>query len=134
MTTQRLIKNLVDYLGEYKPSPDIAVVDATQRAEIALPTLTVGIASVEAHSIALANVQRCQVEITLRCHSGDEDDAETTTWQDVVETILNDPSLVKAVCNDGIRIDFWNYEGAESSWDESTLEVKYSAQCLATRI
>jgi len=133
MTTQRLIDNLVTYLTANTPDESISVVDETQRAEIELPTIAVAIASAEPHSVALVNVQRCQVEITLRTHSGDEGGTDPESWSDLIETILNDPSLIKANCNDQIRIDFWNYEGAETTWDESVRNVKFSAQCLVTR-
>ncbi len=133
MTTQKLIDNLVTYLESNKPDESISVVNGTQRAEIELPTLAVSIESAEPHSVALVNVLRCQVEVTLRTHAGDEDGTDPESWQDQIETILNDPSFIKANCNDEIRIDFWNYGGATSSWDEATLECKFAAECLVTR-
>jgi len=133
MTTQKLINNLVTYLTANKPDESVSVVNATQRAEIELPTLAVSIESAEPHSVALVNVLRCQVQVTLRAHAGDEDGNDPESWQDQIETILNDPSFIKANCNDEIRIDFWNYGGAESTWDEVTLECKFSAECLVTR-
>jgi hypothetical protein len=133
MTTQKLIANLVAYLESTKPDESIAVVDATRRAPIELPTLAVKVATAEPHSVALVNVLRCQVEITLRTHAGDEDGTDPEAWQDQIETILNDPSLIKANCTDEIRIDFWNYGGSETDWDESMMECTFAAECLVTR-
>lgn len=135
MTTQKLKDNLIAYLTETNPDADqISIADKTARATFDLPMITVDVPSAEAHSIALCNVQRCEVEITLRCHSGDEPEAEIPAWQDVLESVLNDPSRVKSACANGIRMDFWNYDGSETTWDESTMETRYTATCLVTRI
>ena len=133
-TTQRLKSGLAAYLLEARPSEDIAVVDATQRAEIALPTLAVQVTNATPHSVALANVQRCTVEIRLRCHAGDESDADVDNWIDQIESCLNDPAEIKAFVNDEIRVDHWLYNGSTTDWDENLLEVTFEAECLATRI
>jgi hypothetical protein len=134
-TTQRLKESLRTYLATVNPAPDdITVVDAKQRAEITLPTLAIDVPSAEPHSVSLAHVQRCDVEIVLRCHAGDESDADIDAWIDQLESALNDPTSIKSILDDGIRMDHWLYQGSTQEWDESMLEVTFSAQCLVTRI
>lgn len=134
-TTQALKNNLINYLESANPAPDtIAVVDAKRRAEIELPTLAVEVASAEPHSASLPHIQRSSVEIALRCHAGDEADADVQTWVDQIESALNDASQVKFSCADGMRMDYWIYQGSREEWDESILEVTFSAECLSVRM
>lgn len=133
-TTQRLKARLIACLGEVSPSDDIAIVDAHQRDEIALPTLSVDVPSAEAHSVVLANVQRCEVQIVLRCHAGDEAAADVDEWIDQIESALNDPSAIKNLMGKTIRMDHWFYAGSVQDWDESVLETTFSAECLVTRV
>lgn len=135
--TYRLKDALADYLREIRPSESIAVVDATQRAAIALPTLAAEIGDPDPHSTALAHVYRCPVEIKLRTHAGDEGDyptSEVNSWIDQIETSLNDPADVKALISDGVKIDYWLYGGSSQEWDESILETTFTAECLVSRI
>jgi hypothetical protein len=133
-TTKRLIAGLVDYLQEMSPDETIAIVDAKRREDVALPTIAVDVTSAEPHSVSLSNVMRSDVEITLRSHAGDETADTIDDWADTIETLLNDPAGVRLVCDDGIRIDHWLYRGSEEEWDENIVEVKFSAECLVTRI
>jgi len=130
-TTHALKSALVAYLDAVKPDASIAVVDARQRAEIALPTLAADIDQLSAHSRALAHVMRCNVEIRLRVHAGDDADADVDNWNDQIESALNDPAEVKALVSDGIAIDYWLYSGSSQDWDESMLETTFHAECLA---
>jgi hypothetical protein len=132
-TSQRLKDSLREYLTIVRPSEDISVVDALQRAEIELPTLAIDVASVEPHSVVMPHIKRCGVEMTLRCHAGD-DDSEVNEWLDQLESALNDPSAIKAACSTDLRMDYWIYNGSEQTWDESVLEVTFSAECLVVRI
>lgn len=131
-TTQRLKAAIIAYLDDNSPDEAIAIVDSRQRAEIELPTLAVDIPSAEAHSIAIAHVQRCEVAITLRVHSGDDESIDG--WIDAIETALNDPSSIRAAMTQGVRMDHWVYAGSEQTWDESVLEVVFSAECLVCRV
>jgi hypothetical protein len=133
-TAQRLKSAVIDYLDEVKPDESIAVSDANARAEIAPPVIAVDVSGVEPHSVVLAHVQRCTLEVTLRAHSGDEDEADIDSWIDQIESALNDPTSLKSLCSDRIRIDHWLYQGSEQDWDESTLEVKFSVECLCVRV
>lgn len=133
-TTQALKQNLISYLSAANPDPDtISVVDAKKRGEIDLPTIAVEVASAEPHSVVLAHIQRSEVQIALRCHAGDESEASVDSWIDQIESSLNDASQVKYACSDGLQVDNWLYQGSEQEWDESTLEVTFSAECLCTR-
>jgi len=132
-TSQRLKDALRSYLTDFRPSEDIAVVDALQRAEIELPTLAIGVSSVDPHSVVLPHIKRCGVDITLRCHAGD-DNTEVNEWLDQLESALNDPSSIKAACSTDLRMDFWIYNGCEQTWDESMFEASFSAECLVARI
>lgn len=136
-TTYRLKDALADYLLIVRPSTSISVVDATQRAEITLPTLAVEVGDPEPHSTALAHVLRCPVEIKLRTHAGDESDYPTATvnsWIDQIESSLNDPAEIKLLINDGVKIDYWLYGGSSQEWEESILETTFTAECLCYRI
>ncbi len=134
MTTERLENNLVSYLIDVSPSDQISIVTDTQRAEIELPCLSVGAASSDRYAVALPGVLKVGVNITLRCHAGDEDDSDVASWQDQIETLLNDPTIIKESCTDGILIQFWDFQGATTSWDESVMETIYTAECLVMRI
>jgi hypothetical protein len=132
-TSQRLKAALRGYLEDFRPSDEISVVDALQRSEIALPTLAIGVSSVEPHSVVMPHIKRCDVEITLRCHAGD-DDSGIDQWLDQIESSLNDPSAIKNACSSDIRMDHWIYQGCKQEWDESTFEATFSAECLIVRI
>lgn len=134
MTTERLENNLIAYLIDVLPSEEISIVSETKRAEIELPCLSVGAASSERYAVALPGLLKVGVDITLRCHAGDELDSDVASWQDQIETILNDPSTIKSTCNDGILIQFWDFQGATMNWDESIMETVYKAECLVMRI
>lgn len=133
-TSQRLKSGLIAYLEEIKPDADITVVDARRREEIELPTLAVEVTNATAHSVALANVHRCTVEIKLRTHAGDEDLLNVDSCVDQIESALNDPAEIKALISDEIQIDHWLYNGSTTDWDESVLEVVFEAECLCKRI
>jgi len=134
MTTERLENNLVAYLTDVSPSDEISIVTETQRAEIELPCLSIGAASSDRYAVALPGVLKVGVNITLRCHAGDEGDSDVGSWQDQIETLLNDPSVIKQSCTDGILIQFWDFQGATTSWDDSIMETIYTAECLVMRI
>jgi hypothetical protein len=134
MTTNRLKKAIIAHFEIVKPSDDITVSDATQREQIQLPCLAVGIAGAERHSVELQGVQKCQVEITLRCHAGDEAEANVDEWVDRIETALNDPSEIKALLDEGIRMDFWDYHGATTEWDGSVMETTFAAESWVVRV
>lgn len=132
MTTDRLKKGLIEYLGENKPTEDFLVYDAQGREVFDLPSLAVEIPTVERYSIALPGVQRARVEVTLRCHAGDADDMDV--WQDRIESLLNDPSAIRLVLDEGIRLDLWDYEGGSSSWQDSVVETKFTAEAIVCRV
>lgn len=132
MTTAQRIKDaLISYLQEFTPDESISIVDAKQRAEIELPSLTVEVTGSTAHSVALAMVHTASVECVLRCHAGDESDADVPAWIDAIESLLFDVSGAKAAIT-GTHVlcyDF-TYNGSDQDWDESTLEVTFTADCL----
>jgi len=134
MTTERLENNLIAYLTDVSPSDQLSIVSDTKRATIELPCLSVGAASSDRYAVALPGVLKVGVNITLRCHAGDEDDSNVASWQDQIETLLNDPTVIKESCTDGILIQFWDFQGATTSWDESVMETVYNAECLVMRI
>jgi hypothetical protein len=130
-TSQRIKIAVIAALNTYRPSDQIAVVDAKQRAEIDIPVLAVDITSAEAHSEALQHVERLGVQVILRCHAGDDDDIDG--WIDQIETLLTDVSLMKALATDTVKVYSWVYGGSTQDWDESMLEVTFSAECLVAR-
>ena len=132
MTTAQRIKDaLISYLQEFNPDESISIVDGKQRAEIAMPTLAVDVTSVSAHSVALSMVHTATVQCVLRCHAGDESDADIPAWIDAVESLLFDVSGVKAAITGPYVLCYdFTYNGSEQEWDESTLEVTFSADCV----
>jgi hypothetical protein len=132
MTTDRLKKAIVEYLRENKPSDDFLVYDAQGRETFSLPSLAVNIPSVERYSLALPGVQRAQVEVVLRCHAGDGD--EMDLWQDQIESLLNDPSAIRMLLDEGIRLDLWDYAGGSVSWEESVVETRFTAEAIVSRV
>lgn len=133
-TTQRLKAGLVAYLNEVKPDADITVVDANIRADIELPTLAVAVTNVAPHSVVLAHCQRSTVQITLRTHAGDESMLDVESCIDQLESSLNNPTEIKAIITDQIRLDHWLYNGSTMEWDDNVLEVVFEAECIAARI
>jgi len=132
--THRLKNELKDYLLAVRPSTSLSVVDATQALEIDPPTLGVEIGQPEAHSTALAHVQRCPVEIKMRLHAGDSADYDASDWINQIEAALDDPAQIKLLVNEGLMIDYWLYGGSSQEWDESTIETTFTAECLCFRI
>jgi hypothetical protein len=128
MTTSTIIQSLISYLESM--IPDVTITAATQLDKVDLPCIAVAIASSEPHSIALPGVLNCEIEITLREHSGDDE----TGLQDTVEQLLNEVGIMTEVLNGGIRVDHWQYAGATESWDEAVRETTYSANLLAVRV
>ena len=136
MTAAQRIKNaLIAYLSDNSPDESIAVVDARQRAEIELPTMTVDVVATAAHSTALANVTQAQAQIILRCHAGDEAESDIPTWIDLMESYFFDKSLMIATCGnaDGLIFYDWNYNGSTQDFDDAILEVTFTADILFMR-
>jgi hypothetical protein len=131
MTAQKLKQNLITYLQDNTPD-DFAVYDGTQRAEFDLPCLAVEITSSQKHSDALHWIKRAGIEITLRSHPGDDDDIKA--WQKQIETLLECPDTMQDLLNEGIRVDYWQYEGAEASFDDVIHETKFSCEALVAPI
>jgi hypothetical protein len=134
MTTDTLKTEVMRYLVDALDNEDLPVVDARQRAELQLPCVAVDVPASEPHSVSLQGVLRCDVEITFRSHSGDESTAAIDANQDLLESALYDPSAAKAFCNQGIRIDLWQYGGSEEDWDESVLETSFTVEVLCAAI
>jgi hypothetical protein len=132
--THRLKNELVGYLLAVRPSTSLEVVDATQTSEMNPPTLAVEVGAPEAHSTALAHVQRCPIEIKLRLHAGDAPDYDASDWIDQIEDALDAPDNIKNVINDQLAVDYWLYGGSSQEWDESIVETTFTAECLCYRI
>lgn len=135
MTATQLIKDaLISYLAEHSPDESITVADANARAEIALPVLAVDIQSASAFSVALSMVTTADVAVTLRAHAGDEEDAEIPTWIDQIESLFHDRSVILDALAGAVIPYEWTYNGSEQNWDESMLEVTFTASITFQRI
>jgi hypothetical protein len=133
-TTQQLKTALMTYLGECDLS-SLSIVDANQRAEFILPILAVDLVSAEVFNQALPMVHGAEIAITLRAHSGDEDDAEVSSWVDIVESALHDRSaLTDILSSSGIKVFDWTYDGSVEEWDDAVLHVTFTAKCVVERI
>lgn len=130
-TSQRIKISLISVLDANKPDESIAVVDAKQRGELALPLLAVEVTAASAHSEALQNVERIELTATLRIHAGDDEDIDP--WIDQIETILTDVSFMKNATSNLVKVYSWVYSGSVQEWDESILEVSFSVETLCSR-
>ena len=134
-TTKALTTGLVDHLNDNTPDESIAVVDARTRAEIALPTLAVGVTASKAFNESLHMVDRLEVEIILRAHAGEDDDATDESWCDQIESKLNDISVILAALNVGaLKVYDWTYNGSTQEWSDSVLETRFEAEAICARI
>lgn len=136
MTTAKRIKNcLITYLMDNRPDESIAIIDASQRELATLPALAVAVSSIAPHSEALRDVERAQVELTLRIHAGDEDETvDIDSWTDQIESALNDPSAIVALGEDtGLYIYHWIYSGATQSFNDAALDTTFTAECLCMK-
>ena len=134
-TTQRIKDSLVSYLTENSPSESITVTDATARETFTLPCLVVDIQGSAAHSAALHMVSTAEVMITLRAHTGDEPESNIAAWIDQLESLFFDQSaMVNSLNQDHVIFYDWIYNGSSQNWDESLLEVSFSAACTFGRI
>lgn len=133
-TSQRLKTAILSVLETNKPDESISIADAKSRAGIELPVLAVDIESVAAHSEALQVVERVRVVTTLRVHVGDEEDGTIDDWIDQIEAILADEDGIKSSGDGLLRIFSFVYEGSTQNWDESILEVAFSAESLCARL
>lgn len=133
-TSQRLKTAILSVLETNKPDDSISIADAKSRAGIELPVLAVEIESVAAHSEALQAVERVRVVTTLRVHVGDEEDGTIDDWIDQIEAILADEDGIKSAGDGLLRIFSFVYEGSTQNWDESILEVAFSAESLCARL
>lgn len=131
--TQQLKENLIGFLDEVKPDESIAIVDAKQREEIELPVAAIDIVSVTAHSEALPMVQRIGMNITLRVHSGDTEEARIDDWINTFETALHDDVSIVGVISDQLKVHHWLYNGSSQDWDGEIVEVVFYCDCLASR-
>jgi hypothetical protein len=133
-TTQRIKDALIELLSDNKPDESISVVDARQRAEIELPVLAVDVVGAAALSTTLSMVTQAEAQITLRHHSGDEDDADIPTWIDCIESLFHDKtSMINALGGDRVIFYDWNYNGSTQDFDESVLEVSFTASIMFAR-
>ena len=132
MRTQFLTTGVVDYLQTALAGyeGDFLVTDSTRLEPLALPLLAVAVSGAEAHSVALPGVLRCELEITLRCHSGDTESATMDDWRDSIESALIDASAVKAHDMAGVELHHWIYQGSTDDWDGEIVATSFRAECL----
>ena len=134
MTADKIKRQIITILQEFRPDPSISVVDAQNFEGIEMPVLAVGIPTMEPHNVALVGIHRIGVEITLRAQSGDDQTREELeAWCDEIESLLNDPTTMKSSIGNGVRLDHWEYEGCEPEWKDVTLECVFSANGLVQR-
>lgn len=137
MTTDKLTNALIAILDASKPDASITVADARSLDEVDLPTIAVSIGNPERHSLAVPGVMKCAVEITLRAHSGDDDDRATlTTWADEIEQLINGPDTIRdAISNSGLGLlcYLFKLDGGATEWDETTFQAQFTAESWIVR-
>jgi len=78
-------------------------------------------------------VMKCQVEISLRVHPGDDlPRATAQAWADVIERNLNGVGAVRdyiTTAGLGIQCDYFQMDGGSTRWEETTFEATFT--CLA---
>jgi hypothetical protein len=132
-TSQRLKLAVITALENNKPDQSISVVDAKIRTAIDLPLIAVDVTSSSAHSEALQHVEQIGMEISLRFHAGDEEPDTVDAWIDQIESTLVDTSYMKSIGIETLKTYSWVYQGSTQDWDESILEVTFSAEALCSR-
>ena len=133
-TSQRLKSAIILALESNNPDPSINIVDAQIRSQIELPLIAVSVDSVEAHSEALQEVERVGITATFRIHVGDEEAGTIDEWIDSIEAILADEEQIKTTGSGLLLIFSFVYQGSTQNWDESILEVNFTAESLCTRL
>ena len=135
MTASNQIKSAVmEYLIQCGLDESIAIVDADSRAELTLPSIAVDVGGMEAHSNAISMVHKAEVTLTLRSHVGDDAETDVLAWSDQIESAMHDSSSLAAVFSDAAMTVYeWLYGGAQTQWDESTSEVKFTASVMVQR-
>jgi len=137
MTTDKLTNALIAILEPVKPDATITVVDARGVADIDLPTIAVDVGEPERHSLALPGVMKCQVEITLRAHTGDGDTRATLkTWADTIERNINGQTTVRDAINGtglGVQCDYFQMDGGATRWEDTTFEASFSCEAWIQR-
>jgi hypothetical protein len=132
--TQQLKQALITYLSDQEID-GVTVVDETQRAAFILPIIAIGIDSAEVFNPALPMVHKASVNITLRAHSGDEDESDMATWANQIESCLHDRSAVSSVLSDAnLKMHEWTYNGSVEEWDDVIYHVTFSAECVIQRM
>lgn len=131
--SQRLKLAIIDALKPVMPDTSITVVDAKQRELIELPTFAVDVASVSAFNETLQMVQRIGMEMTLRIHSGEDEEAMLNTWIDQIESALCDESALKFSLGTSLLIHQWVYMGSDQEWDGEIIEARFYSEVLASR-
>jgi hypothetical protein len=135
MTTSQRLKNAVILaLENNNPDPSIAIVDAKVRLDIELPVLAVDVESVTAHSEALQDVERVKIAVTFRAHIGDEQPGTVDGWIDSIEAILSNEDQMKIIGSGLLRMFSFVYDGSTQDWDESIIEITFSAESLCARL
>lgn len=138
MTSDRIKSAIITLLDGSKPDASIQVSDAQAFDDIELPNLSVGVTGSEIHSPALHSVQKVQLEILLRAHSGDDDTRSAVkNWCAQIEATLNDPALLPQIANasgNQIACDFWRIDGGSLEWEETTLVATWNAEAWCRRI
>ena len=135
MTTSQRLKNAVILaLENNNPDPSIAIVDAKVRLDIELPVLAVDVESVTAHSEALQDVERVKIAVTFRAHIGDEQPGNIDGWIDSIEAILSNEDQMKIIGSGLLRMFSFVYDGSTQDWDESIIEITFSAESLCARL
>ena len=132
-TSQRLKLAVISAMENNKPDQSISVVDAKIRSSIELPVLAVDVTAADPHSEALQHVERISLSVILRFHAGDEEPDTIDAWIDQIESILVDTSYMKSIGAETLKTYSWVYQGSTQAWDESILEVTFSAEALCSR-
>lgn len=128
--TQRIKNGLMAYLGELSLD-GVTTVDANQRAEFILPIMAVDVPACDAFNQSLPMVNNATAVVTLRAHSGDEDDASISSWIESVEIAMRDKAAITSLLYDhGMVVHNWTYSGSVQEWDESVLHVTFPAECI----
>jgi hypothetical protein len=131
--SNRLKAGLIDALKESFSDPSVSIVDAKQREDTQLPMLAVDVSSATNHSVALRDVQRVNLEVTLQCHYADDEPNKIQDWIDEIELILAASGDMEELATNGVRIFEWVYVGSVEEWSEETHVTNFTIAAIATR-
>lgn len=129
----RLKDGVIDALAGTLDIPDLAIVDAKQRDDTALPMLAIDVTSSSNYDTTLRDIQRITLTATLVVHYGDDEPNMIESWIDEIETALAQTKDMLELATNGLRIFDFVYAGSVQEWMDESHATTFTINAIATR-